>query len=74
MPRILHLTCARTTYFELEVAADEGVSAEDLLTAALALNPQLSERDVIGGSQYRIVEIAAAEEGEGTGDPRAEAA
>ena len=74
MPRVLRLTCARTTYFELELAADEGASVEDLLAAALELNPQLCERDVIGRSQYRIVDIAAAQEGEGSGDPRAEAA
>jgi hypothetical protein len=74
MPRTLRLTCARTTYFELELAADEGVSVEDLLKLAIESNPQLCERGAIGASHYRIVEVAAAQEGEAAGDPRAQAA
>jgi hypothetical protein len=74
MLRTLRLTCARTTYFELELAADDGVSVEDLLRMAVESNPQLCERGAIGGSHYRIVEVAPAQQGEATGDPRAQAA
>ena len=74
MPRTLRLTCARTTYFEVEVQADEGVRTEDLLAAAVESDAELCERGAIGKSIYRIVESAAAEQGEIPGDSRAEAA
>ncbi len=74
MPRTLRLTCARTTYFELELEADEGARAEDLLAAAAESDPGLCESGTIGKSTYRIVEVAAAREGEISADPRAEAA
>lgn len=74
MPRTLRLTCARTTYFELELEADEGARAEDLLAVAVESDTALCERGAIGKSTYRIVEVAAAQEGEFSADPRAEAA
>jgi hypothetical protein len=74
MPRTLRLTCARTTYFEVEIAADDGARPEDLLAAAVAGNAALCEQGTIGGPTYRIVEVAAAQEGEGSGDRRAQAA
>lgn len=74
MPRTLRLTCARTTYFELEVQADEGARAEDLLAAALASGAALCDEGAIARPTYRIVEVAAAEAGELATDPRAEAA
>jgi hypothetical protein len=74
MPRTLRLTCARTTYFEVEVQADDGVRAEDLLAAAVKNDAELCERRAIGTSIYRIVELAAAEQGKISGDSRAEAA
>ena len=74
MPRTLRLTCARTTYFEVEIAADDGARPEDVLAAAIAGNAALCEERVIGRPIYRIVEVAAVQEGEISGDPRAEAA
>jgi hypothetical protein len=74
MPRTLRLTCARTTYFELEIAADEGARPEDVLAAAIAGNAALCEQSAIGRPIYRIVEVAAAQEGEISSDPRAQAA
>ena len=74
MPRTLRLTCARTTYFELEITADEGARPEDVLAAAMAGNAGLCEERAVGRPIYRIVEVAAAEQGEISGDPHAEAA
>jgi hypothetical protein len=74
MPQMLRLTCARTTYFELELEADEAARAEDLLAAAVESDAALCERGAIGKSTYRIVDVAAAQEGEISADPRAEAA
>ncbi|HKW55184.1 MAG TPA: hypothetical protein VJO12_15940 [Stellaceae bacterium] len=74
MPRTLRFTCARTTYFELEITADEGARPEDVLAAAIAGDAALCERGTIGRPTYRIVDVAGAEEGEISGDPRAEAA
>jgi len=74
MPRTLRLTCARTTYFELELQADEGACAEHLLAAAVESDPELCKRGAIGKSTYRIVEVAAAQEGEISADRRAQAA
>ena len=74
MPRPLRLTCARTTYFELEVTADDGARPEDVLAAALAGNAALCEQGAIGQPVYRIVEVAGAQEGAISADPRAEAA
>jgi hypothetical protein len=74
MPQMLRLTCARTTYFELELEADEGARAEDLLAAAVESDTALCERGAIGKSTYRIVDVAAAQEGEISADRRAEAA
>lgn len=74
MPRTLRLTCARTTYFELEIAADDGARPEDVLAAALAGNAALCEQGAIGQPVYRIVEVAGAQESELSADPRAEAA
>jgi hypothetical protein len=74
MPRTLRLTCARTTYFELEIAADEGARPEDLLAAALAGNAALCEAGAIGHPIYRIVEVAGGEASAASSDPRAEAA
>ena len=74
MLRTLRLTCARTTYFEVEIAADDGARPEDALAAALAGNAALCEEGAIGRPVYRIVEVAGAQEGQQSADPRAEAA
>ena len=63
MPRKFRLTCARTTYFDLDLAADTAAEAERLLEAAFAGNPALPEAgSPLGKPLYRIVEVAAAEE------------
>jgi hypothetical protein len=73
MPRTLRFTCARTTYFELELQAEEGACAEDLLAAAIESDSKLCEHGAIGRPIYRIVDIVG-QEGEVTADPRAQAA
>ena len=73
MPRTIRLTCARTTYFELELPADDGARAEDLLAAAVASDPELGQRGVIGKSHYRVVDVAG-QQSEISADRHAEAA
>ena len=74
MPRTLRLTCARTTYLELEIAADDGARPEEVLAAVIASNAALCDEGAIGQPVYRIVEVVGAQEGEMSADPRAEAA
>lgn len=74
MPRTLRLTCARTTYFELEIATDDGARPEDALAAALAGDAALCEQGAVGRPVYRIVEVAGAQDGEISADSRAQAA
>jgi hypothetical protein len=74
MSRTLRLTCARTTYFELDLEIDEGDRPEDLLAAAVQADPRQCERGAIGTSVYRIVEIGAEPADEIAVDPHAEAA
>lgn len=62
MPRKFRLTCARTTYFDVEVAAESRAEAELLLEAALRSDPELCERNAIARSIDRVVEIAVEEE------------
>lgn len=75
MSRKFRLTCARTTYFEVELEAEDCAGAEEQLAAVLEKNPGLGERDaLIGKAAYRIVEIAAAQEEGASGATRAQAA
>jgi hypothetical protein len=74
MPRTLRLTCARTTYFELEISAEDGVRPEDVLAGGVGGDGVSCGRSMIGRPIYRIVEVAGAEEDKISGDPRAEAA
>jgi len=68
---MFRLTCARTTYFDVEVAADDSAEAERLLEAAIMTNPALCDSSPpIGRSIHRIVEIAAQEEGVAGERPR----
>jgi hypothetical protein len=61
MPQKFRLTCARTTYFEIEVAAENEAEAERLFESMLAHDIDWSERRFIGRPTHRLVEIAAAE-------------
>jgi hypothetical protein len=61
MPRTFRLTCARTTYFEVELAAGSAVEAELMLERALAGDPKLCERSPrLGRSTHRVVEVEEA--------------
>lgn len=71
MARRFRLTCARTTYFDVDLTADDSAEAERLLDAALASNPALCDcSDPLGRSIHRVVEIAMHEEGAPTGQPQ----
>ena len=66
MARKFRLTCARTTYFDLDLMAEDAVEAEQLLEAALTGNPVLPDGGhPVGKPLYRVVDIAAEEEAEG---------
>ena len=75
MSRKFRLTCARTSYFEVELEAEDCARAEELLAAVLENNPGLGERDaLIGKPIYRVVEVAVAQEESASGPTRAQAA
>ena len=64
MARKFRLTCARTSYFEIEVEAEDRRAAEAALAAAIDADPRLAEAGLaLGKPIYRIVEVndAAAE-------------
>lgn len=67
MPRNFRLTCARTTYFEVELAAASAAEAELMFERALAGDPKLCDRSPrLGASTHRVVEVeeaAASKEG-----------
>jgi hypothetical protein len=58
MARKFRLTCARTTYFDVEVAADDSVQAEQLLERAIKEHPEQCQR--VGEPIDRVVEVAPA--------------
>lgn len=63
MSRKFRLTCARTTYFEIEVEVEEGAQAERSFEAALADERLIRETaPPLCKPAYRVVEIVAAEE------------
>jgi hypothetical protein len=63
MPRKFRLTCARTSYFELEIEADERVGAEKQFAAILEQNPELWQQgESVGQPIYRLVEVATTQE------------
>jgi hypothetical protein len=65
MPRKFRLTCARTSYFELEIEADERAGAEKQFAAILEQNPELWQSgEAVGKPVYRLVEVAAAQKEE----------
>ena len=63
MPRKFRLTCARTTYFDVELTAADAGEAERLAEAAIACDPGLYDDErLIGKPVHRIVDIAAPDE------------
>ena len=62
MPRKFRLTCARTTYFDIDIAADSSAEAERLLESMLKIDPMAPERQPIGRPVDRIVEVEAEEQ------------
>jgi hypothetical protein len=62
MPRKFRLTCARTTYFDIDIAADTSAEAERLLESMLKIDPTAPERQPIGRPVDRVVEIEAEEQ------------
>jgi hypothetical protein len=65
MPRKFRLTCARTSYFEVEVEAEGRAGAEQQFVAILEQNPELWEHgEAVGKPIYRLVEVTLAQEGE----------
>ena len=62
MLRKFRVTCARTTYFDIDVMAGDSAEAERLVDAAVASEPALCDSSRrIGKPIHRIVEIAALE-------------
>ena len=58
MARKFRLTCARTTYFDVEVAAEDSSAAEQMLEAAIKEYPEHCQR--VGAPIHRVVEVAPA--------------
>ena len=58
MARKFRLTCARTSYFEIELEAEDRRGAEAALAASIEANPGLAEAGLpLGRPVYRIVEV-----------------
>ena len=75
MSRKFRLTCARTSYFEVEVEADECASAEQQFAALLEQNPECWENvEAVGKPIYRLVEVTPAQQEEIPAKPRSRAA
>ena len=63
MARKYRVTCARTTYFDIEIAAESDTEIERLLEAEVADHPERCQR--LGRPVHRVVEIAAAQDAAG---------
>jgi hypothetical protein len=75
MSRKFRLTCARTSYFEVEIDADERLGAEQQFAAILEQNSELwQQAESVGRPIYRLVDIAPAQQDEGAAKPGARAA
>jgi hypothetical protein len=75
MSRKFRLTCARTSYFEVEVEAEERAGAEQQFVAILEQNPELWEHgESVGKPIYRLVEVTPALQDETTAEAGARAA
>ena len=64
MARKFRLTCARTTYFEIEVSAEDPAEAERLFESMIEHNIDWSEPCLLGPSMHRLVEVVLAQEEE----------
>lgn len=74
MPRKFRFTCARTSYFEIELEAENDAAAEEQLAAALTENPGLPDSAApLGNPICRVVEVAGTEQ-QTAGASHAEAA
>jgi hypothetical protein len=63
MPQKFRLTCARTSYFEVEFEAEEGVAAEQQFAAILEQNPELWKQvEAVGKPTYRLVDVVSGAE------------
>jgi hypothetical protein len=62
MAHKFRLTCARTTYFDVEIAAEDSAAAEQMLEAAIKKYPEQCER--VGTPIHRVVEVAPAPDGD----------
>jgi hypothetical protein len=63
LPRKYRLTCARTTYFDVELSAEDIAEAERLVEVAFAGGVDLVDGvRPLGQPLHRIVEIAAQED------------
>ena len=72
MARTYRVTCARTPYFDIEIAAESDAEIERLLEAEIADHPERCQR--LGRPVHRVVEVAAAQEAVGVPAREAEAA
>jgi len=70
MARKYRVTCARTTYFDIEIAAESDAEIERLLEAEIMDHPERCQR--LGRPVHRVVEVAAAQEAQA--NPAQEAA
>lgn len=74
MARKFRFTCARTSYFEIELEAETDAAAEEQLAAALTENPGLPDSAApLGNPICRVVEVAGTEQ-QTAGASHAEAA
>jgi hypothetical protein len=75
MPQKFRLTCARTSYFEVEIEAEERAGAEQQVAAVLERNPELwQQAEAVGRPVYRLVDVTLAQQSEDAGKPGARAA
>ncbi|HWI28256.1 MAG TPA: hypothetical protein VN668_14875 [Stellaceae bacterium] len=65
MPQKFRLTCARTTYFDVELTAESAAHAERLLPGLLRSDPRIADWGCLGQPVDRIVEISIEEASEG---------
>ncbi len=75
MPHLFRVTCARTSYVDIDVEAEDGISAEQIAEAALASDAAFFEQGrPVAGSVYRIIEVTAVMRVASAGDTSAAAA
>jgi hypothetical protein len=75
MPQKFRLTCARTSYFEVEVDAEELAGVEKQFAAILEHTPELWEHvDALGKPIYRLVDVTPAPHAEIAAKDRSRAA